>query len=65
VATGQRTAISAGKYLRRKLFVEIITDGQGYSATRIEYQVTRWLSLLSSLSTIGRTGANVRVSKDY
>ena len=65
VATGQRTAISAGKYLRRRLFVEIITDGQGYSATRIEYQVTRWLSLLSSLSTIGRAGANVRVSKDY
>ena len=43
----------------------VITDGQGYSATRAEYQVTRWLSLLSSVSTIGRTSANVRVSKDY
>ncbi|QDP20614.1 translocation/assembly module TamB [Sphingomonas xanthus] len=65
IATGQKTAISAGKYLTRKLFVEVITDGQGYSATRVEYQVTRWLSLLSSISTIGRTSANVRVSKDY
>ncbi|HVM37116.1 MAG TPA: translocation/assembly module TamB domain-containing protein [Sphingomicrobium sp.] len=65
IATGQRTAISAGKYLGRKLFVEVITDGQGYSATRVEYQVTRWLSLLSSVSTIGRTSANVRVSRDY
>ena len=65
VATGQKTAISAGKYLGRKLYVEVITDGQGYSATRIEYQVTRWLSILSSISTIGRTSANVRVSKDY
>lgn len=65
VATGQKTAISAGKYLGRKLFVEVITDGQGYSATRVEYQVTRWLSILSSVSTIGRTSANVRVSKDY
>jgi translocation and assembly module TamB len=65
VATGQKTAISAGKYLGRKLFVEVITDGQGYSATRVEYQVTRWLSLLSSISTIGRASANVRVSKDY
>ena len=45
VATGQKTAISAGKYIGRKLFVEVITDGQGYSATRVEYQVTRWLSL--------------------
>jgi translocation and assembly module TamB len=65
VATGQKTAIAAGKYITRKLFVEVITDGQGYSATRAEYQVTRWLSLLSSISTIGRTSANVRVSKDY
>ncbi len=65
IATGQKTAISAGKYIGRKLFVEVITDGQGYSATRIEYQVTRWLSLLSSVSTIGRTSANVRLSKDY
>ena len=65
VATGQKTSISAGKYIGRKLFVEVITDGQGYSATRVEYQMTRWLSLLSSVSTIGRTSANVRVSKDY
>ena len=65
VATGQKTAISAGKYIGRKLFVEVITDGQGYSATRVEYQVTRWLSILSSVSTIGRASANVRISKDY
>ena len=65
VATGRKTALSAGKYIGRKLFVEVITDGQGYSATRVEYQVTRWLSLLSSISTIGRTSANVRISKDY
>ncbi|HXG81409.1 MAG TPA: translocation/assembly module TamB domain-containing protein, partial [Sphingomicrobium sp.] len=65
VATGQKTAVSAGKYIGRKLFVEVITDGQGYSATRVEYQVTRWLSILSSVSTIGRTSANVRISKDY
>lgn len=65
IATGQKTAISAGKYLGRRLYVEVITDAQGYSATRAEYQVTRWLSLLSSISTIGRTSANVRVSRDY
>jgi translocation and assembly module TamB len=63
--TGQQTSIAAGKYVTRKLYAEIITDGQGYSATRIEYQVTRWLSLLSSISTLGRQSANVRVSKDY
>ena len=65
IATGQKTAIGAGKYITRKLFVEVVTDGQGYSATRVEYQMTRWLSLLSTISTIGRTSASVRVSKDY
>jgi len=65
VATGQKTAIAAGKYITRKLFVEVVTDGQGYSATRAEYQITRWLSILSTVSTIGRQNASVRVSKDY
>jgi translocation and assembly module TamB len=65
VATGQKTAIAAGKYITRKLFVEVVTDGQGYSATRAEYQITRWLSLLSTVSTVGRSNAAVRVSKDY
>jgi translocation and assembly module TamB len=45
IATGQKTSLSAGKYITRKLFVEVVTDGQGYSATRVEYQMTRWLSL--------------------
>ena len=62
---GQGTSIAAGKYLTRKTYVELITDGQGYSATRIEYQVTRWLSLLGAISTLGRQSANVRVSRDY
>jgi translocation and assembly module TamB len=65
IATGQGTSIAAGKYLNRKVYVEVVTDGRGYSATRIEYQITRWLSLLSSISTAGRQGVNVRVSKDY
>ncbi|MGE4322601.1 MAG: translocation/assembly module TamB domain-containing protein [Sphingobium sp.] len=64
-AQGQGTSVAAGKYLTRKTYVELITDGQGYSATRIEYQVTRWLSLLGAISTLGRESANVRVSKDY
>ncbi len=65
VTTGQKTSIAAGKYIGRKIYVELVTDGQGYSATRIEFQVTRWLSLLSTISTIGRQSVNVRISKDY
>jgi translocation and assembly module TamB len=65
ISTGQRTAVAAGKYIGRRVYVEVITDGQEYSATRVEYQVTRWLSILSTVSTIGRASANVRVSRDY
>ncbi|MFL6727663.1 MAG: translocation/assembly module TamB domain-containing protein [Sphingomicrobium sp.] len=65
VATGQKTALAAGKYITRKLYVEVVTDGAGYSATQVEYQMTRWLSVLSTVSTIGRSSASVRVSKDY
>ena len=63
--TGQSTSVAAGKYITRRVYAEIITDGQGYSATRLEFQVSRWLSLLGSISTIGRQSANLRVSKDY
>ncbi|HEY0270114.1 MAG TPA: translocation/assembly module TamB domain-containing protein [Sphingomonas sp.] len=65
VTTGQKTSIAAGKYIGKRTYVELVTDGQGYSATRLEFQVTRWLSLLSTISTIGRQSVNVRISKDY
>jgi translocation and assembly module TamB len=65
IAAGQKTALAAGKYIGRRLYVEVVTDGHEYSATNVEYQVTRWLSILSTVSTIGRTSANIRVSKDY
>ena len=43
----------------------LLQFNQGYSATRIEYQITRWLALLASVSTLGRQSVNVRISKDY
>ena len=63
--TGSGTSIAAGKYITRRTYVELITDGQGYSATSLEFRITRWLSILSTISTLGRQSANVRVSKDY
>jgi translocation and assembly module TamB len=65
ITTGQGTAIGAGKYLGRRIYVEVVTDARGYSATMVEYRITRWLSLLSTISTIGRNSVNLRVSKDY
>lgn len=64
-SVGNKTAIAVGKYITRRTYVELLTDGQGYSATRVEFAITRWLSLLSTISTVGRQSASVRVSKDY
>ncbi len=62
---GAGTSIAAGKYLTRRLFVEVITDGQGYSATRVEFQVTRWLAILGAISTLNNESINVRIKRDY
>jgi translocation and assembly module TamB len=64
-ALGRGTGVAAGKYLGDKFYVEIVTDGRGYNATQIEYRITSWLSLLASISTIGRESINVKISKDY
>ncbi|MCB2050078.1 MAG: translocation/assembly module TamB domain-containing protein [Novosphingobium sp.] len=64
-ALGRETSVAMGKNIGRKLYVEIVTDGQGYSATELEYRITRWLSLLGTVSTIGRESVTVEVSKDY
>ncbi|QLC26706.1 translocation/assembly module TamB [Parasphingopyxis algicola] len=64
-AVDRGTAVAAGFYVTRRLFVEVVTDGQGYSATETEFRITRWLSLLSSISTLGRVEGNLQISRDY
>ncbi|MXP45168.1 translocation/assembly module TamB domain-containing protein [Allopontixanthobacter sediminis] len=64
-ALGRGTAVAVGKNIGRRFYVEIITDGGGYSATEAEFRVTSWLSLLASISTIGRESVSAEISKDY
>ncbi len=64
-ALGRGTAVAVGKNIGRRIYVEIITDGGGYSATEAEFRITSWLALLGSVSTIGRESVSVEVSRDY
>lgn len=64
-ATGKGPSFAAGKYIGKRVYVEVSSDTQGNSATSIEVEMTRWLSVLSRVSTLGETSVNVRVSKDY
>lgn len=62
---GRKTSVAAGQYLGRNVYVELATDAQGYTATSIEIGLTRSLSLLSSVATLGGTAAGLRWTRDY
>lgn len=62
---GRGTGIAIGKNITRTIYVELVTDGRGYSATQVEYRITSWLSLLGTVSTIGRDSVLAEVSRDY
>ena len=62
---GRGTSIALGKNIGRRFYVEVITDGQGYSATDAEFRITSWLSLLATVSSIGRNGVSIEASRDY
>ena len=64
-ATGRRTTFAAGQYLGRNVYVELATDAQGYTATSIEIGLTRSLSVLSSIATLGGTEGSLRWKRDY
>jgi translocation and assembly module TamB len=64
--TGRGTALAAGMYLSDDIYLEIITDARGFTATQLEIALSRSLSVLSQFGT-GNSGTNVNVrySKDY
>jgi translocation and assembly module TamB len=64
-ALGHGTALLFGKRFHKRFIVEIVTDGRGYNATSLEFRITRWLSLLATISTLGRESAGVAYRKDY
>lgn len=64
-ALGRGTSVALGENITRRFYIELITDGQGYTATQLEYRVTGWLSLLASINTLGRGSVAAEVSRDY
>lgn len=64
-ATGRGTALAAGQYLTDDIYVEIITDARGFTATQLEIALTKALSLLSSTGSFGGSNVNLRYSRDY
>jgi translocation and assembly module TamB len=64
-ATGRGTALAAGKYLTDDIYIEIITDARGFTATQLQIALSKALSILSSTGSFGGSNVNLRYSKDY
>ena len=57
--------MAAGIYISDKIYVEIITDAKGFTATQLEISLSRTLSLLSQFSTNSTNNASLRYHRDY
>lgn len=64
-AAGRGTAIAAGRYISNNIYLEVITDARGYTATQIEVGLSKTLSVLSQAGGSGSTNLNLRYKKRY
>ena len=63
--TGRGTASAAGFYISNDIYIEIITDARGFTATQLEIALSKALSLLSQIGSSGGTNVNLRYRKEY
>lgn len=63
--TGREMAVAFGQYITNDVYVEIVTDARGYTATQLEISLTPALSVLSQIGTSGTSNINVQYKKDY
>ncbi|MBV8687582.1 MAG: translocation/assembly module TamB domain-containing protein [Alphaproteobacteria bacterium] len=64
--TGRGTAVAAGFYIGKNIYMEVITDARGYTATQLEIALSKALSALSSFSPSGGgNNVSLRYRKQY
>ena len=64
-ATGRGTSLAAGKYLTENIYIEIVTDTKGFTATQLEIALTKALSLLTATGSAGGQDVRLKYSRDY
>ena len=62
---GRGSALAAGQYITKDIYLEVITDARGYTATQLEISLTPALSLLSQAGGSGQSNLSIRYRKDY
>lgn len=63
--TGRGTAVAVGQHITDDVYVELITDARGFTATQLEISLTPWLSVLSEAGGSGVSSLNVQIKKNY
>ena len=64
-ATGRGNALAAGKYISKNIYLEVVTDARGFTATQLEITLSRALSVLSQAGGSNSTNVSVRYRKNY
>jgi translocation and assembly module TamB len=64
-ASGRGSALAAGKYLTDDIYIEIVTDARGFTATQLTIALTKSLSILTQAGSFGGSNAQLKYSKDY
>ena len=64
-ASGRGTALGIGKYITNDIYLEVVTDARGFTATQLEVTLSRSLSILSRAGGTSGTNASVRYRKRY
>lgn len=63
--TGRGTAIAAGVHISNDIYIEVITDARGFTATQLEVALSKSLSILSQAGSFNGSSINVRYRRDY
>ena len=63
--TGQGTSLAAGKYITKNIYVEIVSDAKGFTATQLTVALTKTLSILSSTGSFGGSNVSLKYSRDF
>ena len=64
-ASGRGASLAAGKYISKNIYLEVVTDARGFTATQLEVTLSRSLSILSQAGGSNSTNVNVRYRKNY
>lgn len=63
--SGRGAALSAGKYITDNIYLEVVTDARGFTATQLEIALTPSLSVLSQAGGSDTNNVSVRYRKTY